>query len=514
MEGFGFNLLSEVNALKIASILVYVCGQFYKHFLVVVIASTLVGGYWFPRAVVSIALWAADQTLGSAPPTIRWLTKEVPVTPDWVYWGAPLVLAAGFGLGCLAQYFFGRVRTVTVFLEDRKPEGDEKFVAERHVPGSETFHAKMPKFCARVEVMKDGKWYHSGMAFKTKYGILTAGHVVCGAEEVRLVNDEEEKVVDRFKETELDLVVIGNNYGPTGMTQAKLAQSTLAPGSMEMVMATDGTSCSLGPLRESNDFGYCAYEGSTHGGFSGSPYYVGNRVYGLHLGSKACNFGMEIGFVGIHLEKLEDSEDWVLDKIRKKVRHTAKRSPYDPDEMQVKINGQYVIVDRQAYEQALQEERDAFSGEEMVDNFEGVYEAPGMGSRKKSRGFKHRPMQLERASLESATPDCQYDDSGNLLLPAVTVIRAAGLSQPHTGDVKHLSTRISRTTESSPRSSPSTSLERRGSTRALKSKASPSTSSATRREDKKTLRKLNQQVTRLTAQLQEQSKKLDVGKST
>lgn len=360
------------------------------------------------------------------------------------------------------------------------------FQAERMVVGSQFYDTAPPPFQCTVEVFIEGIWYHSGAAFRTPNGIYTAGHVLCGVEAARLVKGTsvQEFPLDAVVTLDIDVSVIPLEYAPNGLRSCKFASACLGDDTFEMVTISGGSKSSVGPLRPNRDFGMLSYEGSTTNGFSGAPYYCGNRVYGIHIGHSSVNYGYEIGYVELVRNKNEDSEDWYLAKIQKGYAHQIKISPYDPDEIFVKIGGHYMAVDKQRYYDAKDYENDYEP--DFVDYMQcDEVEIASMQKQAKSKGrkFQHRPVQLETAKPEPvsevALPVAStYDDkSGNVKLPAVVVSTAAGPSQVMNGCVLESSTLASHeTTLMSLKDSLRVVLDHLESMRAQRNQVSASTS--------------------------------------
>lgn len=305
------------------------------------------------------------------------------------------------------------------------------FQSERKVAGSDFFSAPMPEFMARVEIKEGGTWLVSGVGFMTSRGFVTAGHVVETDADVRVNNGKGIVEIDRkdIKRFDIDVAVI-EMQPLIGMKTAKLSTTALIPGVREMVMVHDGRQASMGPLTESSGFGFCDYGGSTSKGFSGSPYFVNKTVLGMHIGAGAVNFGYESAFMAQHLQAKEDSDEWFLAKVRKGINHKYRQSPYDPDEVMVKIGNRYVTFDRQQYELA-REESDRYYNE-MADDAAAQMafgEEPGVSPKRKTSAKAGKRL-VKAFQLESAiTPLAEYDDhSGNVELPAASVWTSAGQS--------------------------------------------------------------------------------------
>lgn len=195
----------------------------------------------------------------------------------------------------------------------REPQAG--FVPERMMRGSELITAPPPSFQVNVEKFEDGKWWHSGCAFRTEYGFFTAKHVV-RAEKLRFTTATEavEFTQDEIHELEMiDAVVV--RVTVPGVSQAKMAKGALEEGLSLQAEISNGRQRSFGPLKASNVFGEIIYSGSTVAGFSGAPYYAGRFVYGMHVGASSVNFGYEASWLMTVARKEEDSDDFFLQKL-------------------------------------------------------------------------------------------------------------------------------------------------------------------------------------------------------
>lgn len=88
------------------------------------------------------------------------------------------------------------------------------------------------------------------------------------------------------------------------------AKTGFVDGSIN-VTTTCRDQASFGVLTKlSNFFGYLQYSGSTLPGFSGTPYVMGNFVYGMHLGSLGgCNAGLALSYIDLLIEEGDTDVD-------------------------------------------------------------------------------------------------------------------------------------------------------------------------------------------------------------
>lgn len=220
------------------------------------------------------------------------------------------------------------------------------YIPEKMVEGSTLIPMRMPDFVAEIFVKMSGRWYKSGVGFRTSEGFFTAAHVVDGADEVELrgLGGKLKLSKEDFEEVKVgDCVVYKEPIG--WLKCAKFARALVGKDRREMVMATDGTQCSVGSLMEAG-FGKVSYEGSTLPGFSGSPYFMHRTVFGMHVGAGKVNLGICGAFISFNASpKPESSEDFVLDVIKRGGDYEEYDDPYDPDGVFVKVKGKYFRMD-------------------------------------------------------------------------------------------------------------------------------------------------------------------------
>lgn len=234
----------------------------------------------------------------------------------------------------------------------------DNFKPEKMVPGSEFSVSPPPPFQAQILVQIDGEWVKNGNGVKLADCFLTSGHVIRGFDKIRVKSlfKEEDLDVDRFEEVGCFDLMRVKAKALANMPSAKL--NTVAPGaSGDFVYINDGHQQSIGLVSENpNVFGSVIYSGSTKAGFSGSAYFVNKMISGIHVGASSVNMGACAAYVAFLLKRLdssvvkpEDSEDFLKKLFKKGVKHTAHRSMYDPDEVDIKINGKYYRMNADEY---------------------------------------------------------------------------------------------------------------------------------------------------------------------
>lgn len=239
---------------------------------------------------------------------------------------------------------------------------EDEFTPEKMQPGSQfESKANMPGFQCEVHVSSESsRFFPSGQAFLVEEGLLTAAHVVTDVDSIMLVKGGVEILVKPEDFTRLDgdlalLKVPQQMVQKLGLSQAKLSQYGIGVKSGLMAQVYSFGRQSFGFVDKYDQFGYCSYGGSTVKGFSGAPYYVNKMVYGMHLGGDVCNLGYEAAYIKSVLKPTasivrnqESSEDWLIDQARQNPEDLFyERSPYDPDEYRVRLNGRYHMVQRE-----------------------------------------------------------------------------------------------------------------------------------------------------------------------
>lgn len=298
---------------------------------------------------------------------------------------------------------------------------------ERMQPGSGfQLKAQMPSFQCEVYGVVGSKTYPLGQAFLVKEGLMTAYHVLYDVDSVVLKKGEAEIQVEKedfeLKDSDLAILNFPQQYAQKlGMTQAKLHSFALTEkGGLTAQIVAFGQR-SFGFLNSYDQFGYAKYSGSTIKGFSGAPYYLNKTVYGMHLGGNIDNLGYDSSFIVSILRpsktivrSQEGSDDWLIEQAERSTDFQYEQSPFNPDEIRVRINGKYHMVDPEVFHV--------------------------LRDRVHAKGRKYVDMDLEAMSVnsESSLPLCPrnamtFNDSGNLIRAPAVVAGARGPEQ-----VRHL----------------------------------------------------------------------------
>lgn len=294
--------------------------------------------------------------------------------------------------------------------------------SEKMMPGSLLeFTAKMQPFQMEVWVKRGVALTKSGQAFNTNFGIFTAYHVIEDAEEV-VLRTEKGKVeipIGSFMQLEGDVALFvptAQVTGQLGISQSKLIKiETPSRKAGLLVNAQAFGNKTMGLLKTSEAFGLCEYSGSTIKGFSGAPYYVGKHVYGMHIAGSTVNLGLESAYLHMLAKRAqEDTDDFLQEQIVREGReYTWERSPYDPDEARVKMDGMYFSVDMD-FIRKLKKDK--------VLRPEVKYQKPDY----EQENFSGSDLEGEELPIAPRTA-LSYPDSKNLLAPLA--VNAGGIGK-------------------------------------------------------------------------------------
>lgn len=225
------------------------------------------------------------------------------------------------------------------------------FAPEKMVPGSVFIAEQMPAFQAKVFGIVDRSAVKSGQGFRVGDLFITAKHVVENFNELLLVSSDGEIRIpaSRFEAREGDVATLrlsSDEIGKIKLQSAKLIDNEISDDSGLFCKVTGFGQSSLGHLNTHPAFGFLKYNGSTCGGFSGAPYYVNGRVYGMHLGGCSDNIGYASAYLAMLIRAgQEDTTDFIFDQMQRYGDYKYEQSPYDPDEYRLRINGKYYLLD-------------------------------------------------------------------------------------------------------------------------------------------------------------------------
>lgn len=155
-------------------------------------------------------------------------------------------------------------------------------------------------------------------------------------------------------------------------------------GEQVAIRGLDGKG-TVGLLKHSQDYGLVEYSGTTLNGYSGSGYYAGNRLVGIHNRGGSVNGGFSASYVMTLLKlrlklRYEDSEEWL--EMVSKSKNKIKFDRFTEDgEASIRYNGEYHYVSVSALTKVFGKDWASIGADEyMRDNdFYAVLEkaAPG-----------------------------------------------------------------------------------------------------------------------------------------
>lgn len=228
--------------------------------------------------------------------------------------------------------------------------------------GSEYFSGALPKHQVQIAIKNLGKYTISGQGFRFRNLLITARHVIEDHPSIRLLSakgdiDVSTDDVVVFNEDLALLNLSSSQWSVLGISSCTLPKAALSTPVSVSVSGPDNKK-SMGLLETSKTFGFVEYHGSTSAGFSGAPYGVGNCVMGMHLGAGTSNFGIDANFILALVtsqSNLESSDSWAIAEILKMAKQNRKvfahQSPFNPEEVKVKVNGRYFVFDMNENEQ-------------------------------------------------------------------------------------------------------------------------------------------------------------------
>lgn len=290
------------------------------------------------------------------------------------------------------------------------------YLPEKAMPGSAFVRADaLPAFQAAVMELVDGAWREVGQCFRLNMAVVTARHVVkedSGRVRLQSARGMLEIEANRFLEvddyTDLAYAVLDEKeWARLGLAKAKLSPAAANGEQVLFVSTQTSMERTAGCLTLASElFGYVRYTGSTRAGFSGAPYFMGNKVYGMHLGASSENIGYDAGYILMKLRCLtEASTDYfekLVENARRRGRKLVVRNTGDPDMVEVFVKGHYVRLDRDVL--------DGY-GEDPADityTSESDHQGNGQGPRASARGpgqkTQQAPAHAQSGQSSSSTP--------------------------------------------------------------------------------------------------------------
>lgn len=273
------------------------------------------------------------------------------------------------------------------------------FEAERVVSSSPLVNTKvMPAFQVEIWISEGGEFVKAGNGFRCSDNqVMTAYHVVMHAKDVRLqtASGRIEMEASRFVQLNGDVAVVllsAVELSSLRVTKPRMAACATVKGTGTFGQVVAYGQQSMGMVMPYDAFGYVTYTGSTVPGFSGAPYYLGNCVLGMHIGAQGQNLGYDGSYLAMLVRSTQESTQWLETQILRAARRGQKiratRSPFDPDEVQLVVNGQYHVVQYDNIPDRLDVMLKWDGSEDIVSQKETAYVDSGNGSGPSSSAVK------------------------------------------------------------------------------------------------------------------------------
>lgn len=312
------------------------------------------------------------------------------------------------------RYHLFRIRIGAVF-----------YIPEAVKPGSRFEKVQVePGFVAEVHCFRvDVGWYRAGTGFRLDDYFYTAAHCLEGVDDVQIRKNGKSFNVSPqdFVLKDMDIAILQHKvaFGMIGLTTAKAAQVS----ENSIVQATNGQTYSIGLLKTSPALGYVEYEGSTIPGYSGSPYYMGKQVWGMHVGAGATNLGISVEMCKAAMRsafqphyKKEETAEWLSQLFkRKNFKPKYGISPFNPDEVFVQLAHGQVVMDRDEFFDIYGNVEDDW---EVPDNYEPESFEPYMDSKNLLvEQSQIPPAPVSKRGIISKSKEKQVDPVGEKNMP-------------------------------------------------------------------------------------------------
>lgn len=242
--------------------------------------------------------------------------------------------------------------------------------------GSRPTRMDKPRMVADVTAA-DGTYL--GQCFRVGDRLITAWHVVSHYDYVYVHSSVAAERVTFVRKYDLDLADAPYSTRlcmPSGKWETIDAKTYVMVGST----VSGVWQATVGPLEHNTgEFGTVEYSGTTLPGFSGSPYYMGKSIYGMHLCGGTQNLGWDGSYLKTFYRREEDTFEWLLAEMVEADRKGDKlQYEIRGDDVRVFINGVYHVVDRMTFSLVESEyeredrDRDVYVGRD-ADDYDGHY---------------------------------------------------------------------------------------------------------------------------------------------
>lgn len=308
-------------------------------------------------------------------------------------------LATAFGLGacaaCAALATYNRVSKRYPRRGGRWLKGG--YSPETRVEGSEEQNILEPRFAARIAYRKSGGEYvMTGWGYRTDYNgesyLTTAQHCLTSESDTMYLRKG-----DKFFPIDISgALLIGNDAAlipvPENVFSRLMIRKPIlgivpTQGQAVSVIGLEGKG-TIGLLTNETRRGYYGrviYRGTTVGGYSGSPYYSGNIVYGMHTNGGHYNGGINAMY--LHCKAKIATDDMTEEESPRLLDEWMEESDEPPIEWEgdwgiIQMqSGKYVRVSKQQVDDAIsryankREDQDRRDREEEERRYEEEYES-------------------------------------------------------------------------------------------------------------------------------------------
>jgi hypothetical protein len=255
-------------------------------------------------------------------------------------------------------------------------EVESKNTVETARPGSTIYTSEVPDYMVGLyQETETARVYH-GSGFRIDGHLVAPSHVVRNGELavfhkgkcIQWVNPKD------WTEIATDVSVIPVDKYTSQVSKALVRPSVGRPY-VRVQAAAPTNNAAFGNVSGTANvcFGQVEFTGSTRAGFSGACYVDVNKVYGMHLGGGAINYGASASFIQMRLkQRTQAPEDSPLQAIKMALRNLSSKKDWElgntgsPGEYELRVGDQYFFADDEIMEQLRSDEwlEDYFYGDE------------------------------------------------------------------------------------------------------------------------------------------------------
>lgn len=299
---------------------------------------------------------------------------------------------------------------------------DHGFRVEKAMEGSVPVKAESPDFVAEVWTLVGREVQRTQTAFRVGNRILTAHHGLKGKARAWLKFRGEMEEIDLSTVKEMDLDLVCFSYTPFSRWQ--MGSGKLATMSMpQYCKVHNGDFEVYGRTHPAFVVGMLDFDGTTLPSYSGAPYFVGRKIFGMHVGGSTFkNTGYDAAYINMLFESYvgESNDSFTTDpeELYKEMTKKGEELRYrnmGNDYYTVEVGGKFRMYDEQTFERI----KERYT---MRNTGQAKYE-PESIDWDKLKG-------LQSVAQERLKPTAAfaYQDSENCQEPAVSVMTAAGPS--------------------------------------------------------------------------------------